>query len=456
MLANFTRQGWNGPLYSPLLRGWIAVAGDAVFSMRYLSVLWALLSVAVFYVLGERIGGHGVGRWAAGLLALSPYAIWYAQEIKMYTWVPLLVLAALYGFDRACERPSARWWSVVFVATSLAFYSHILAALLIPVELGWFLLHPRRHRRAWVGAVIVVAGLIVPYIPLLAWQAPLLLQARQTGYPAYSLLEMAQVLLSAWSLGIHQAYRSAPWQSLEPLKGWNLASFIDWALVLFYTLLALVGAWLLAVRGGGRRLASVALWLAVPLLCVWGISLQGSIFTDRYLIWCAPAFYLLAGMTFRELVRHGPWVASIPTVVVVLAALSGVYGQATVAIKPQFDRAAAHLREARLPADLLLFQIPYNRHVLGYYLRPEEIDRWIDAPYTNRRLPDGSYEMDSAEVARLLQTSIGSSKRVWLVYSEVLLWDERELVRAWLEATATVADRRVYQGVELICYAFSP
>ncbi|MFN2110520.1 MAG: glycosyltransferase family 39 protein, partial [Anaerolineae bacterium] len=111
MLRNFTRAGWNGPLYSPLMRIWIALTGDSVFAMRYFSLLWGVVGVALLYVLVKRLVddakfGEGAAQWSALLLALSPYMVWYAQEIKMYTWVPMLVLLALYALDRACTVPN--------------------------------------------------------------------------------------------------------------------------------------------------------------------------------------------------------------------------------------------------------------------------------------------------------------------------------------------------------------
>jgi hypothetical protein len=74
----------------------------------------------------------------------------------------------------------------VVVATSFAFYSHILAALLIPVEILWFLLYPRRDRYAWRGGVLALALLTLPYLPLLKWQAGLAFTTRQTGFPNYT------------------------------------------------------------------------------------------------------------------------------------------------------------------------------------------------------------------------------------------------------------------------------
>ncbi|MCJ7550938.1 MAG: glycosyltransferase family 39 protein, partial [Anaerolineae bacterium] len=211
LAANFTRPGWNGPLYSPILRGWIALSGESVFAMRLLSVIWGVLTVSLVIVLAQRIiRDRRTAEVAGVLVAFSPYLIWYAQEIKMYTWVPMLAVMALYALDRACRQPRFVWWAVVLVATTLAVYSHILAALLIPVLVIWFVVHPARGPRVWGGGLLVLAGLTLPYLPLLGWQAPLLLIDRQTGYPSYSLGQMSSALLNGWSLGISQGAWGTP------------------------------------------------------------------------------------------------------------------------------------------------------------------------------------------------------------------------------------------------------
>lgn len=443
MLQNFTRPGWNGPLYSPMLRAWIALTGESAYAMRTFSLLWGVVCVALVYVLVKRLADGGAAGWAALLMTMSPYMVWYAQEVKMYTWVPMLALLALYALDRACEdaracaRPRWFWWLVVLLATSLAFYSHILAALLIPVEFVWFWLHRRRHPRAWMGGLVVLVLLTIPYLPILRWLAPLALLERETGYPSYTLAEMALVLLNGWSAGIYQGdfYRSA---------------FTMYAVVLSGALALFGSGWLVV-----RKRFSVAMalwsWILVPLLAIWLVSMRGPIFTDRYLIWAAPAFYVLMSIGIAALCGVFRWLVPLFLLTVLVIGGVGLYQQAVFSIKPQFEPATRYLEARRTPEELVLFQIPYNVHVMAYYaalpLSPS-----VDAPHTNWREPDGSYKVGAAYVDREMSLLTSGYDGVWLVYSEVLLWDERELVKVWLDRHGQVTDRQIYAGVELYRY----
>ncbi|HQK15624.1 MAG TPA: hypothetical protein PLJ78_16970, partial [Anaerolineae bacterium] len=352
------------------------------------------------------------------------------------TWTPMLVLLALYALDRACTGPGWHGWATALIATSLAFYSHLLAALLIPVEVLWFWLHPRRHRRAWEGGVLTLALLTLPYLPLLRWIAPLLLIERETGFPAYSLGQMTTTLFSGWTLGISQGLTGGP----LPLY---IAAFLG--------AMALVGVAALAFRKRFVEMTQLWLWMLVPLLLLWLVSLRSPLFTDRYLIWTAPAFYALAGAGLATIHNFRRWSIVILLLNVVFLNGVGLYRQATIPIKPQFEAATHYIEAHRAPDELLLFQIPYNHYVVGYYAT-KPLDPWAEAPFSNWKLPDGSYQVDMAYVAGEMTKLTAGYNGVWLVYSEVALWDERELVKAWLDSHARLVEQQSYTGVTVYYY----
>ncbi|MBN1922667.1 MAG: glycosyltransferase family 39 protein [Anaerolineae bacterium] len=430
LTGNFLRPGWNGPLYFLLLRVWVAAAGRTAFALRFFSLVWGVLEVPLIYVLGKRHFSPRVARWAALLATFSPYLIWYAAEVKMYTWVPLLVLLVLYALDRACVTPKWHWWAVVVLGTSLAVYSHILAALSIPVLVVWWLFRPVRHSRAWIGAVAALAFLTLPYLPLLAWQLPMALRDRGvTGFPSLTFLQMAGTLLVGWSTGV---------PGIGRIVGlWTGAGLAAW------------GAFAQLWHGRWRAVGMLVAWLCVPLVIIWWLSLRGPLFTDRYLIWLAPAYYLLIGTGLAAISRR--WLSRTFLVVLLLLAVANIYAQAFNPYKPQFREAAAQLRLRRLPDELLIFQIPYNRIMMAYYL-PAPLESVVEAPYTNFRDAEGRFTVTPENVAEQLELVTQGYRQVWLVYSEAPLWDERELVRSWLDAAGVVVYEQHFLMVSLICY----
>ena len=82
------------PLYYVLLMGWTRLAGNSEFALRTLSAGVSLLGVPLLYQLGLRGWNRRVGLTAAFLWACVPYAIWYAQEARMYALLTVVGLAA--------------------------------------------------------------------------------------------------------------------------------------------------------------------------------------------------------------------------------------------------------------------------------------------------------------------------------------------------------------------------
>ena len=493
VLSNFTRPGWNGPLYFLMLRGWIALTGTSEYAMRFFSLCFGVLGVPLMYVLGRRLFNPQTGCFAALLVAISPYLTWYGQEVKMYTLVSFLALLAIYALRRAVEGNGWHWWGVQVVATGLAVYTHIIAALLIPVQVLIYFAWWPKARRQWLGALVSLACFTLPYLPLAAWQMPmlfqngvaqvfqspnqvvptllaswragnfLLLRSRVTGFEHYTLGRMFQILLTGWSVG-YFGFSGLAWFEgtalMAGLAGWGLASFSR----------------SLHRRGEelGKRL-SLLCWLVAPGLILWYISLWQPLFTDRYLIWSALAFYLLIAVGLAVLWRSSEWERGAALLLVVLVlAFSGIshWRQATTPGKADFRGAvsyvakrygvpAARRQAVQSPAvcegcgydvylpviesdsgdfgELIVFQIPHAKYSFNYYF-PYTDYPWADGLYTNHRYPDGSYMISEAQAAEEMERMTEGYDVVWLIATEAEMWDERGLVKGWLDANLRLTD----------------
>lgn len=503
LLASFTRVGWNGSLYHLLLRGWVALAGTSEYAMRFLSLLLGVLCLPLVYGLGCRLLDRRTGLVAALLVALSPYLAWYGQEVKMYTLVPFLALLAIYGLRRAVESAGGwRWWGVQIAATSLAFHAHILAALLIPVQALLVLVWWPRSRRHLVGALLSLACLILPYLPLAAWQIPLVFVPRDTGFGAATLGRMVQILLNGWGLGILGTSGLAePWDIVATCGVGLMVFMAGWGLVhpSFGLLVAThpipphpqEAGWapLPAAdqeRGMWEGRLALLAWLLIPLLAVWLVSLWQPIFTDRYLIWIAPAFTLLvaAGLTsFLHVGREGRFATMLLSALLLSFAGLGLWRQASTPIKSDFRSAVAYMVERQAadeplalpssPGDpgtrdfqvylpfvavdrnfqgLIIFQIPYARYTFDYYF-PYDGYAWADGLYTNHRMPDGSYMIDDMSVAWQMEKVAEGYDVIWLVASEEDLWDDRRLVRNWLDTHMDLTDAAEFVHVRVYRYS---
>ncbi len=425
VLNTFTQPGWNGPLYFVILRGWVALAGRSEFALRYLSLIMGVAAVALAFVLARRFAGPAMGLVVAALFAGSPYFIWYSQEVKMYSLILAIATLAIYALWRAIETNRVRWWVALVIATSVAFYAHILAALLIPVEMilaalwGW----GAGKRGWWKGALAAFACLTIPYVPLLRWQLPLVFTPAQTGYLFYPFTDMLLVMLSAFAAGIGG---TLPVAAIWPAGALFLAGLI---------------------LGGARWRVKLILliWCLLPPAALFVVSLNRPIFTDRYLIWIGPAFYLLAALGAQAVWRLWKPLGVLMLVAVIGLAAAGAYDQVAHPIKSDFRGAARYVELRYSPGGLIVFQIPYVRYTFDYYYH---------APYDGAEGLFTNYGMSDDDVDRQMRAMTAGRKTVWLVASEMTMWDSQLQVWRWLETHVRRTDTAEFAQVTLYRYEF--
>ncbi|MBI3979926.1 MAG: glycosyltransferase family 39 protein, partial [Chloroflexi bacterium] len=250
VLGNFTKVGENGPLYFLLLRLWVAASGTGEFSLRFFSAIFGVLIVPLAYAFGRRLVGREVGLFAALLVGVSPYSVWYAQEARMYALLAFMSLLSVAVYFRAleggrpnppapfppreggaAERPTAAattpltvagrgrgrgfpprlLWPTYVVVTGLSLYVHFFAALVVLFEELLFVAGWARWRSAFRPWAMAFGLLVLPYLPLAAWQLPTILQPPPTAYPFLDPASIVAVLIRAWSLGF------SPLPALVPL-----------------------------------------------------------------------------------------------------------------------------------------------------------------------------------------------------------------------------------------------
>ncbi|MEX2314704.1 MAG: glycosyltransferase family 39 protein, partial [Thermomicrobiales bacterium] len=169
VLRTFVAEGENGPLYNILLALWVRLAGISEIAVRFPSALAGTLAIPLIYLLARRLAGAPTGLLAAGLLAMSPYHVWYSQEAKMYALVVLLALASSACLVEALERDRTLWWAAYAVTTTLLFYTHVATVLIFAAQALYVVAthrHWRGRERGWLAAAGV---LTLPYLPIAVW-----------------------------------------------------------------------------------------------------------------------------------------------------------------------------------------------------------------------------------------------------------------------------------------------
>lgn len=184
------------PLYYFMLHGWMRVLGTGNASVRALSGVIGVATFVPTWFIGRRIdlrrarlgltpdGSRTVAWSALLLLALSPFAIRYSTETRMYALVMLLVTVGYLAVVRALEQPSLARLGVVALITAGLLYTHYWAFSLtavIAVVLAVIAVRGAPDTRR--AAIKVLGAMVAGGVLFVPWLGSFLYQLEHTGTP---------------------------------------------------------------------------------------------------------------------------------------------------------------------------------------------------------------------------------------------------------------------------------
>ncbi len=200
---------------------------------------------------------------------------------------------------------------------------------------------------------------------------------------------------------------------------------------------------------------------------IYALSLRQPIFTDRYVIWIAPAAMILLALGVQAVRRYaqpiGRVLAAALAIYVLAFWLYAGWQQKTLPMKYDLRSGIAAITAQRSPSALLILQIPHLQYAMRYYSsdfgpHPFEgsearIGPWAEGLWTNNGWDDASAQQLADQQMQAM--TVGASD-VWVLYSEVEMWDQRHLMQQWLDAHGTLADQADFHGVQVRHYRLGP
>jgi len=308
------------PGYFALLYYWSKWVGTEPIRLRLLSVFFGLAAIPWVFILGRRLYGPPIALLATAIFAVSPYEIYYSQEVRPYCVLPLLGLLSVYGFVAGLESGKPGYWLLNLVANLCLCSCHMFATLLPVAEACYLFLffRDRKWLLCWWGALHL--SFMVAY---LYWISTLHLHTVMVIGTEAQLPGLAEQILKLAILAITMAGGIARRQSLDfdmsyPTSG-DLLLFVTVLLLFRYFLIRTARVWFAhrqTLRSSGtasredgefsraahpadptsriHATALLSMWLAIPpLVIILGDSIWVQFFRIRYFVECSPALYIL-------------------------------------------------------------------------------------------------------------------------------------------------------------------
>ncbi len=455
------------PGYYLLLRAWRGIFGQTEFALRSLSVVAGVALMVVTYVSGRYLFDRTTGLVATSFSALSPLAIYYAQEARMYALVAALAAASLLLAFRTIAKLGRRGGGelghiplldlALYVLVNVAgVYTHYTFGFLILSHnlffgLRW-LAQPVSGKvnwegvRAWLLAQVAVVLLYLPWVPTalgaLGWSP-----AGGDYEIGVALLDMARVLAVGVTL---------------PLQDATIA-IVATAALLLVSLWSLVRAGRADTDAGpaGQRWATAGLfiYLVVPVILFLALDLYKPAWLKFLIILLPPLHLLMAHGTSvlasavararsrreagRRVVRLlvGGTVVGL-TALLLYPSLHNLYFDPVYA-RDDYRQLAADIREMWRPGEAIVLNAPNQWEVFTYY-------------YPDCDVYPAPYRPDPGEAAAFLESLAEQYHRLYVLYWGDAESDPTKRIESWLAAHAYKASDRWYGNVRLATYGLAP
>ncbi len=350
------------PGYYLILHFWISLVGHTEAGLRSLSLVFDLLNVALIVSLFSRLFSREVGIGTGIFYACSSYAIYYAQEGRMYTLLLCLVLlTGRLGVDFIDEETGIGKKVALIIIGTLGMYTHYYYALsLIAITLGvTFSIVDKKRLLHWYALVGVVAVLFLPWLQVV-----------------YTLLGSGGQPFRKFVFSVlpYTVFRFVAGYGVMPLQFQDKEKIFLTIEENIISLILYGGAFLFAgvfgIRELKRRYPSY-FWfylssLLIPPLCALLISLKAPLLSERYLIVIFPFCLCLFSVFFCF--SRGRIASFGKGLVTILFGYSLFMHYANENFgNTQWREAAQFLKEKAPPGSVVIVNPGYSVGVLKYY-----------------------------------------------------------------------------------------
>lgn len=216
------------PLYYAITRYWVLIFGDSIVAFRLLSACLSLLSFPAIYWLSlELFVSPIISFISVALLAISPFAVLYAQEAREYALWMFIILLSNWALLRAVrlthnatfsETKKLFSWGVYITITAISLYTSLSTSLVIASQAAYiFIVEKMRPTKTAITYLISLSITVILFLPwILVFSANFETFYKSTAWSR--IITVPQIVLcKSLGLNLSKSFLDFNWGYEQPL-----------------------------------------------------------------------------------------------------------------------------------------------------------------------------------------------------------------------------------------------
>ena len=451
--------------YASLVHYYWTIVGNSEFMLRLSSAIFGAASIIALYFLAKLLFNKKAGLFSAFILSISPFHIYYSQELRMYSLISLLSLVSAYCLIKSIRVNKNIYWSGYALFNIINIYVHPMAIFILISEMLFFLLYIGKYRHLitrWAVSHLVISIFLIPWIVSM-FSGLRLVIARDNWFFESTL---------SWIPTINAKNLFYTFKNFS--AGYNAAKEIYLIAMALFFILFCIGIAKSSRRKEGLALSLLCLF--IPIFSAALISKFRPCYLDRYFIPSSLFYCLIIGNGLSELKKRYAFTAVACIAFLSICALKNFYADYLpgtfiehigVQAKNDDRGAAKYVAENFKKEDAIFHTCRNTVPSFMYYF--DRLHKGGGKPKKNMVLKfhEDSDKLSTSEYAtdelhrfidKQEEVNLNQQDRIWIIYSG---WDfniamqpespESKVIR-WMDKRYIIKDSQFFSGIKLYLY----
>jgi len=290
-IFTLSKADFHPPLYYMVLKSWVGVWGDTEVSLRFPSVIFGVLTIAVAFYLAQFITkDNKKALWVALFIATNPFLIVYSKEARSYSLMAFLIVLTALVFFKALQDRKYLQLSLLLPILFLTHYMTIFGIVFYSV---WTFYRDKKF-----------ALYLIPLLVIIMIWIPIIRNNTNTqGLQWISELSWSRIPESvhAFVLGVS----SSSTGSILPVNPFPIPTNI-----ISYSILAGIIVLIFLVKNVSRKVTLLALCGIIPIILIIGMDIvfDKQAYLERYLIGYASLLIICVVIIQKRVIILLPYV----------------------------------------------------------------------------------------------------------------------------------------------------